>query len=718
MLVKNNTRKVCMKNSVIYIASRLFVGLLLINIKFCSGIHSVKNKQLNKQLIDQVYNIEGVVDLFAIPAVAIPQKIDDYLKEAQNQLDQIIVIPDDQRTFSNTANALDRVIGLSNAAIAEHIYKRLELLSPDEAVRNAAHKAVLQLRDFWIDQIMNNKKFYQVFKVYVEGNAKNESLNVEQRYFLIETMKDFERAGLNLPDEKLKQVKKLQKELTALGLVFGRNIAQDNRTIAVPRTALAGLEDDFIDNLKRTDDGLYILGIDYPTNFNVMEYCSVEDTRRQLYREFNNRAYPVNEDILKQIIAKRDELARLLGFSSYAQLDIDSQMAKTPERSRQFITDLIDKAKDKVKEEIEQLTATLPASVELTADGKIKPWDFDYLKAMYKKAQFDLDERVIAEYFPMEKTIIELLDIYRQFLGVDFQEVLTKGLWHDDVKVIKVLSKDQSKLLGIFLLDLYPRPNKYSHASHRTIVPAVYGNENYIPNVSVVIANFPKSTPTKPSILTRNNVRTFFHEFGHALHALLGRTMLASFAGTNTKTDFVELPSQMLEEWLWDKAILKKISGHYKTGESLPDEMIDKIIKLKRLTSGSFVRRQGYLSLLALDYYKEGAQKDPYQIMKQLHEEMIKNILFEPENHFYSFFVHLTGYGAKYYGYLWSKVFALDLFDEIKKHGLLNPVIGQKYIREVIGKGGSQDPNELLFNFLGREPSNSAFLKDMGLLKS
>jgi len=702
-----------MRSTVLYVFGGLFVGLLLINIKFCSGMRTMKDKQL----IDQVENVEGVVALFAIPAAAISQKTDDYLKEAQKQIDKIIAIPDDQRTFSNTAKALDRVIGLSNAAIAGHIYEGLELLSPDKAVRNAAHSAVIKLRDFWVDQITNNKKLYHAFKAYVEGKAKHESLNPEQHYFLAETMKDFKRAGLNLPDEKLNQVKKLQKELTALGLVFGRNIAQDNRTIAVPHAALAGLEDDFIDNLKRTDEGLYILGVDYPTYFNVMEHCRVEDTRRQLYREFNNRAYPVNEDILKQIIAKRDELARLLGFSSYAQLDIDSEMAKTPERSRQFVADLVDKSKDKVKEEIEQLTAILPVSVELTVDGKIKPWDFAYLKAMYKKDQFDLDERIIAEYFPMENTIAELLDIYRQFLGVDFQEVPATGLWHDDVKAIKVLSKDESKLLGILLLDLYPRPNKYSHAAHLTVVPTVYENRNYIPDVSIVIANFPKSTPTKPSILTRHDVNTFFHEFGHAMHALLGRTTLASFAGTNTKTDFVELPSQMLEEWLWDKAILKKISSHYKTGESLSDEMIDKIIALKKLTSGNFVRQQGYLSLLALDYYKEGSQKDPYQIMKLLYEQIIKDILFEPTNHFYASFGHLPDYGAKYYGYLWSKVFALDLFDEIKKHGLLNPEIGQKYVREVIGKGGSQDPNELLRNFLGREPNNRAFLKDMGLLK-
>ncbi len=699
-----------MRNA-IFIASALVIGLVLISIKFCSGIWTMKNKQL----IDQVGTIQGVVDLFALPADTISQKTDDYIKEAQERIDQIIAIPTAERTFENTALALDRVVGLSNAAISEHIYEGLELLSPEEAVRNAAHQAMIKLRDFFVDHIMNNKKLYQAFKAYVEGNAKNESLNPEQRYFLHETMKDFERAGLNLPDEELAQVKKLQKELTELALIFGRNIAQDNRTITVPRSALVGLEDDFIASLKKTDEGLYILGVDYPTYFNVMEHCSVEDTRRQLYLAFNNRAYPANESILKQIIAKRDELARFLGFASYAQLSIDSEMAKTPERSQEFIVDLIAKSKDKVKEEIKELTATLPESVELTADGKIKPWDFAYLKAMYKKGKFAIDERKIAEYFPMKKTVNELLAIYHQFLGVDFQEVPATGLWDDEVKVVKV-SKD-GKLLGILLLDLYPRPNKYSHAAHLTAVPAVYKNGESIPAVSVVMANFPKPTATKPSLLTRNDVNTFFHEFGHALHALLGRTLLASFAGTNTKMDFVELPSQMLEEWLWDKAILKKISGHYKTGEPLPDELIEKILKLKRLTSGSFVRQQGYLSLLALNYYKEGPDKDPYQLMKQLHDQLITDILFEPQNHFYASFGHLTEYGAKYYGYLWSKVFALDLFDEIKKHGLLNPAIGQKYIVDVIGKGGSQDPNELLCTFLGREPNNKAFLKDMGLLQ-
>ena len=282
---------------------------------------------------------------------------------------------------------------------------------------------------------------------------------------------------------------------------------------------------------------------------------------------------------------------------------------------------------------------------------------------------------------------------------------------------MKVYNKNHSQLFGYLFLDLYPRPDKYSHAAHGTIVPGVRGEDGsrLTPNVSVVMANFPKSTKTKPSLLRRDDLQTFFHEFGHALHAMLGATHIASFAGTSVKDDFVEMPSQMLEEWLWNKDILKQISSHYQTGDSLPDELLKRIIALKRYDSGYFVTRQSFLSLVSLDYFAAGEDKDPSEIWKQLYEQINKKIAFESGSHSYASFGHLTSYGPKYYGYLWSKVFALDMFDTIKKHGLLNPEIGQKYVREVLNKGGSQDPNELLRTFLGREPTSDAFFEELGL---
>ena len=687
----------------------LLMSGLTVTLGFCA-------RQVEDPMIsERIQSVNEVKQLFPKNTQEIKRQTGPYLGQTRKAIEAIIAIPDKQRTFSNTAKALDDLTARSNVVIKEGAFAVTEYLYPDKEMRDVAHNAVLKISDFFVENVSTNKKLYQAFKAYVEGNAKTENLNDEQRYYLQEVMDDFKRAGLDLPDDQLEKVKTIKKELTKLAQEFDRNIAEDNRTIAVSREGLAGLDDEFIQALKKTDDGTYILGVDYPTYFMVMEHCAVEDTRKRLFEAFSNRAYPENEKLLKRIISLRDQLAKLLGFDSFASLNLDSQMAKTPERAEQFLADLIAKARVKADRELTEFIKELPESVTLREDGRVKVWDVAYLKTKYKENNFQVDERKISEYFPMQQTIDALLDIYHQFMGVSFKEISISGMWHEDVRLIEVYGKEGT-LLGYLFLDLHPRPNKYSHAAHAGVVPAIQlPDGRRLPAVSVVMANFPKPTKDKPSLLMRSDVRTFFHEFGHALHALLGATQLGSFSGTSVKTDFVEMPSQMLEEWLWDKEMLKKVSHHYQTGEPLPSEMIDNIIALKRYDSGSLVQTQGAYSRLSLDLYKEGADKDPYAVLHGLMEQINPRVFYGPEYRMYASFGHLTGYGAKYYGYLWSKVFALDLFDEIKKQGLLNPEIGSRYVHEILMPAGSKDPNELLKNFLGREPSQDAFIKNLGL---
>jgi thimet oligopeptidase len=687
-----------------------FLGVAVATDLACAGGKS------REGIMYQISSVEDVVALFPTTVAQINTRIDVALQAAQKELVALIAIPDNQRTFANTALALDRIVSLSDLAIASRAIGALEHVSPDQAVREAAHNAVMKVNDFLVEHISNNVALYKAFKAYVDGNAAQEKLTDNERYYLSETMKDFERAGLNLPQDKRDQVTALKKELAKLEQDFSANIAKDNRTICVPREELRGLDQDFIDSLKRTDDGLYILGVDYPTYFNVMENCSVQETRKQLSIAFENRAYPVNAAVLQSIITKRHELAQLLGFQNYAQLNLDNAMAGTPERVREFLHEVQARVNLKEKQEFEQLRKDLPEGISVTAHGKMLPWDMRYTKTYYKKKHFNIDERAIAEYFPMEKTVQGLLDIYRKFFSIDFKEVPVSGLWHSDVKLIKVVTADTGATLGYLLLDLHPRDNKFSHACEIGVIPAVaQGQGTQWPVVAIVLANFPASTPTKPSLLKRDDVNTFFHEFGHALHEILGRTTLGSQAGTATKRDFVELPSQMLEEWLWDAAMLKKVSSHYKTGEPLPDELIAQILKLKNFDTGSMLQRQLLFAFYSLDLFSKGAAVDPFALYGQEFKDIIKHIEYEPAMHMAASFGHLTEYAAQYYGYLWSKVFALDLFGEIKKHGLLNPEIGKRYTQEVIGKGGSQDPNELLVNFLGRQPNSDAFFKDLGL---
>jgi thimet oligopeptidase len=674
----------------------------------------IKKKE-DASMLFRSYKPSEITTLFPSTVSEIESRTLRALQDAQQKIDAIIAILHDQRTYKNTVKAFDEVCSLSNLAIDACVIQVLEMVSPNKQIRDVAHAHSIKIQEFLVDHITNNVALFHALKTYVQLNAGKEQLTPEEQYYLDKTIDDFKRSGLDLPEAQLQEVKNLRKELAALEMEFDRNIAQDNRTITVPKEALQGLEEDFISHLKKTDDGQYILGVDYPTYFTVIENCSVEKTRKNIMHMFENRAYPINQAILKNIIAKRDQLAKKIGFASYADMDLSDQMVQTPGRARQFIENLLVKAHDKERQEFDQLIASLPEGMKLSVDRKINPWDFPYAKNQYKKKHFDIDEQKIAEYFPMEKTVAGLLDIYQKFFSVQFKSVPVSGLWHEDVTMMEVHNAKNDKLLGYFLLDLYPRDNKYSHACQVTILPATYLDGKAVPAIALVIANFPKSTATKPSLLKRNDVCTFFHEFGHALHTLFGRTKIASLSGTSVKRDFVEMPSQMLEEWLSDADMLKKISSHYKTGQPLPDDLIKRILTLKNFSSGGFVSRQLMLSLLSLDIFSDGADKDVHTLYKSLYERCKKYVAYNPDDHMYVSFGHLTGYGAKYYGYMWSKVFALDLFDEIKKHGLLNPEIGKKYEREILSKGGSEDPNILLKRFLGREPNQEAFLKDLGL---
>ncbi len=665
----------------------------------------------------QYTNLSGIKSILQLQAAEFPQVTARVIEQARSRIESIIATPDCSKTFANTLQIISDVASFSDLAAFAHMCYLIKEVSPDASLRAAASQALIEIHEFEVDEISKSKPLYLAIKGYYEGNAQTESLHRDQRYFLDDVYHGYIRAGLELPDEELERVKDLNKRLTKLSLEFSGNIAADASTITASHEELDGLEESFIAALKKNDDGAYILGVDYPTYFNVMENCTVSDTRKKLYFAFQNRAYPQNDNVLRDIIAKRDEMARLLGYASYAHLDLEDQMVQSPERAYEFLHDLYARATDKEQSDWHRMMPQL-RSLKKSKEGKLYPWDVMYVNAQFKKSHYNIDDREIAKYFPADSTLKGLFAIYESFFNIKFHRIPQSGFWHEEVELISVASKDDpDHILGYLLLDLYPRPHKYSHAACFPIVPGQKdANGKQSTTIAGVVANFPRATSSAPALMKLQDVKTFFHEFGHALHHVLGACAIASQSGTAVKRDFVELPSQMLEEWLNDKAILKMISNHYQTGEPLPDVIIDTIIELHQFGTGSFVTRQVSLALFALDCFGPGAQKDPYQMWQDIaHKYSSGFVEPQPNTHFYASFGHLTGYAAKYYGYLWSKVFALDLFGEIKKHGLLNPEIGARYVREVLAKGGSQDPNELLSNFLQREPNSKAFFEAMGL---
>lgn len=666
--------------------------------------------------LTDVKTSQEAIAIFPTSIDQITSMTDDAFKKARKALDDILAIPNEQRTYANTVAALDRLGSYSNLSVASNILQSVDLVYTDEKIKDAARNDLIKIQSFYIDHIASNKALYQALKYYAEHNAQKENLSDAQQKYLKDLLRDYRNAGLDLPDDQLEIVKNIKKDLATIGLQFDKNIAEVQSKLEVDESALTGLSQSFIKSLKKSEDGKYILGVDYPTYIQVMDNCSNAQTRKDLWTLFVNRAYPVNKKVIEDMIAKRYELASKLGFSNYATFEISTEMAENPARVQKFLQDIHTKAEKKAKTEFKEFIKQLPASVQLTNDGKLFPWDSAYVRNQYKKAQLDLDDNKVAEYFPMQHTVDALLDIYQKFFDLEFKQIPASGLWHPDVQMIEVYDKTNNTKIGYLFLDLFPRPLKFSHACQQTVVPVIYdaqGNPNQ--GVALVVANFPKPRADQPSLLQFKDVNTFFHEFGHAMHALLGRTSIASFSGTQVKHDFVEMPSQMLEEWLWSPDILKMVSHHYKTGQPLPDELINTILKTRNFDAGVHVLRQLMLANLSLDCFNAGAQVNIDELYKTLFKKFVISTQFEPQDHFYTAFGHLGGYGARYYGYLWSSVFAHDLASEIKKaNGYTDPGIGRRYVDAVIGKGGSQDPNAMLKNFLGREPNQEAFLKDMG----
>ncbi len=705
-----------------YFKNIIFITSVMIVLVGCSfyGYHhdnSKTHKEFDSMLDKKIQSEQDACNLFPKTAQQVHEYATYAIGRAQRELDAMISLDATKRAFDNTAKAYDMITGKFNTIVGA--LSVLENVSPEEDIRNASHEEIIRLVNFAIDTF-TSKSIYMAFKVYVDKNAKKEKLNEEQRYFLDESMRDFKRIGLDLPDERYQEVQALRKEIEKMALAFEENINHDKSALSVKKADLAGCDEYFIKNLECDANDNYILHSDYPTYKEVSEQCTIESTRKQFYRVFSNRAYPQNVQLLEDIIAKKDELAHKLGFDSYAALDIDDQMAKTPDRAQRFINELTAIASHKMDLELAELKKELPQGVALDEQGRFKPWDLAFIKNCYKKKHFKLNENEVAQYFPVDKTVQGIFDIYQHFLGLEFILKKPSWAWHEDVRVIEVKERDTKMLRGYIFIDLYPRPNKYSHAAHFGVSHAfkIYNPDGSVeksPLVAMVVANFPRATADRPALLKHGDVETFFHEFGHAMHDVLGVTELQSFAGTAVKRDFVEVPSQMFEEWVFDKQLLKGLSCHYQTGKPLPDLLVDALVSLKRFDSGYFIVRQCMFSSIALDIYKSGASKDTSAIVQRCAQAASPQVYFDPETHMQAAFGHLTGYGAKYYGYMWAKVYALDLFYTIKERGLDKPETGKVFVEKILAKGGSVDPNILLKDYLGREPGQDALLNDLGL---
>ncbi|MFC1842859.1 M3 family metallopeptidase [Candidatus Dependentiae bacterium] len=694
--------------------SFLFVVVLVagIGLFYSSGCLFSRDKIFDNYRF-KIESLQDVVSLFPKSAENIKKQKNKIFKNSKDNLSKIISLDSSDKNFENTALAIDRV--MHDLTCLGGILNTVANVHPDKSMRDQALSSSVEIEKFVVDFVYGNRSLYKAFKLYVDNTSKSENLDQVETYFLKNLQDKFERNGLGLSDQDLEKAKELNKKIAVLSSEFQKNINQDNRFILVKDQDLLGLEKDFIQGLKRNKNGQIIVGIDYPTYFNVMKNCANSDTRKKLYTEFLNRGYPKNDSILKDIIKKRDKLAKLLGYKSYADFDCANQMLGSQEKAEKFALNLFEYASKKAKKELDLFLQKLGDKVQLTKDRKLCPWDSFYLSTLYKKKYFDLDDNKIAEYLPMEKVLDTLMVISRKFFDLNLKELSSKGLWHKDVKVFEVNRKSDDFVLGYLILDLYPRKDKFPHACEIPSFHALIDKQGKRGSAVVsIVANLPKATKTKPSLLKLNNVRTLFHEFGHALHEILGAAKISSFSGAQTKTDFVEVPSQLMEMFIAEPEVLKMMSCHYKTSNTFGDDLITKILELNNLSYGHYVQSQLYYAMISLDMFKEGEDKSPKEIVQALHKKMLKQVEYADFTNLHTTFIHLTAYGAKYYSYMFSRVLVLDIFDYIKTNGLLDPKVGQKYVNDILSKGASVDPNVLISTFLGRETNNKAFIKYYG----
>ena len=643
-----------------------------------------------------------------VDSAVIHNAVTQVLKECDVRIKAIISVPAGKQTVANTNNQFDELYyALSDLG------SKLSVIGAtyeNDKTRNEATAQGDRLSGYFSD-ILLNIDLYKALKRFSKS-ASAKTLRADQKKFITETLVSFEVNGTNLSDAGRAALKKTNEKLIALASSFDRNIAEYKDSAKFTAAQLQGVPEAISKAWKR-DDGTYIVTINGPNFSNINKYADDENTRHTMFVKYNNRAYPKNIVVLDSMLYYRQQLADQLGYKSYASYALVQKMAAKPENVWSFLDDLRDKLTPHVPEALAELRA-IKHQLHPELKDSVYAWDNSYYSKKLLDTKYQLNTDELKPYFEVNNTINGMLGFYQKLFGFTIKEVTGLPVWYSKVKTYE-LFKDGKKM-GTFYLDLYPRANKYTHFACFPISFYNYNNGKEILPAGSLICNFPEGANGEPSLLTHGDVEAMFHEFGHLVHFLLSHPALASQNAFSVKGDFVEAPSQFMENFTWNYDCLKLFAKHYKTGEVMPKALFDKLDKVRLLGISNSTIAQVYYAMIDFTYedrYAQTKNKGVWQVSKDLYK--MTQMPFVEDTHFICSFNHLSSYGANYYGYLWSKVYAQDIFSEFEKNGVLSPATGVKYRKLILEKGGTQDEVIMLQNFLGRKPNSKAFLKSIGL---
>lgn len=607
-----------------------------------------------------------------------------------------------------------------------------QYVSTDKALRDASTKAEQILDENSIEQ-SSRIEVFTVYNNLLEKIKGTNETNPEYLKFLEKTVKHYKRNGLDLPKERREEVKKLKIELSNLTTQFSKNMNEEKSFIAFTLEQLQGVPELIVEQYEKfDDDGVekYKVTFKYPDILPLLKYAKSEDTRKKAFIANSNKV-PENVEILDKVIRLRFEIAKSLGYDTYSEFVLEERMAKNPKNVLEFLEDLKEKLSALGKAEVARLLKFKNADLKergLPEQPEYYAWDSTFYDNLLLEKEYKVDHQKISEYFPLDQTIQKMFGFYETLFDVKFVKVENTDLdtvWHEDVRKFAVyqnikFGEPKLEFKGWILFDLHPREGKYTHAAHFGLKAGYEkADGTRVTPFSALVCNFTKPTKTKPSLLKHSEVTTFFHELGHGVHGLLSRTKTTRFHGTAVPRDFVECPSQMLEFWTWSKNEVKKLSSHYETGEPISDELVDQLIKSKHVNTGLANLRQMHFALFDMKLHtistKEDIEKlDLTSLWNTLREEIALISNGGVQNTGYATFGHIAGgYESGYYGYLYSRVFATDIYYTHFRSDPMNVQSGLKYRDIILKSGGSKEVLDMLHELLGREPNSNAFMEEV-----
>jgi len=646
---------------------------------------------------------------------AVEASMKDAIAKANTALDQIGSQDLSKVTFKSTVAELDDAT--YKAGLAANKATIIKDTNTNAAMRTAAENAVKAFQD-WAVGVDYRENVYKAIKAFADTHPK---LTGEDEKLLKETLRDYRRAGLELPPDQRKEVEQLRKELSKLGTDFDSNIVKAAAPVMFTKADLDGLPESFFASPGiKTGDDVYTVMANVTWQFNtVEENAKSEATRKQLYIIRETLAKDTNVPVLNQMLALRNKIALRLGYKSWDDYQTEVKMAKSGSNAEKYINDLVTGSQPKFDSELVELQK-LKAADTNDPNARIMVWDWRYYSNQRNKQKYAVDKEALRAYFPFQKALDGMFNIYQNIFGLKFEKIAAPYKWIDDLQLYLVSDSATGEPLGMFYLDMFPREGKFNHFAQFDIISAkLLPDGKYQRSTVALLCNFPPASADNPSLLTHQDVETLFHEFGHALHSIVTRAKYGRFAGTHVPGDFVEAPSQMLQNWVWDKKVLDTFAADYRDpSRKIPAEIVKKMNDAKLANAAVFYRRQFAFASLDLALHDPHPEDMPYDCVAISNPILEKVFLpIDPSTTFVSYFGHLNGYDAGYYGYAWADAIAADMATvfEKAKDGYLDKQAGMKLRREIYEPGDSRDVNVSIEKFLGRKQSIKPFLKKIGI---